>query len=76
MADRHFDRENLLQQLVEAERHIAQSEEHISTQEGLIAELDRDGHDTTEARAILDTLRQTQAVHRQDVARILKSLAQ
>jgi Spy/CpxP family protein refolding chaperone len=76
MADRHPRRENLLRQLVEAERHVAESEEHVSTQEGLIAELDRDGHDTTEAKALLETMRQTQALHRQDVVRILKSLGQ
>jgi hypothetical protein len=40
--------------LLQAERHVAEGEQHLLWQEELIAELDRDGHDTEEARVILD----------------------
>ena len=69
-----MDREILLQHLVLAERHIAQGKAHLIRQETLVAELDRNGHDTKEAEAILATLRQTQALHLQDRDRILSEL--
>jgi hypothetical protein len=49
-----MDRALLLQHLAQAERHVAEGEQHLLRQEELIAELDRDGHDTEEARVILD----------------------
>ncbi|MHC2465553.1 hypothetical protein [Bradyrhizobium embrapense] len=70
-----MDRVILEQHLALAERHAAQGRQHVARQENLIAELDRDGHDTTEARKVLDTLRITQALHEQDVERILGELA-
>ncbi|MGY3530350.1 hypothetical protein [Bradyrhizobium sp. USDA 4452] len=69
-----MDRVILEQHLALAERHAAQGRQHVARQENLIAELDRDGHDTTEARKVLDTLRITQALHEQDVERILGEL--
>ncbi|MHC2256100.1 hypothetical protein ACVILK_005792 [Bradyrhizobium embrapense] len=69
-----MDRVILEQHLALAERHAAQGKQHVARQENLIAELDRDGHDTTEARKVLDTLRITQALHEQDVERILGEL--
>ena len=62
------------QHLAEAERHIAQGADHVIKQESLIAELDRDGHDTTEAKKVLATLRETQALHVEGRDRILKEL--
>jgi hypothetical protein len=56
-----MDRAVLLQHLAQAERHVAEGDQHLLRQEELIAELDRDGHDTEKARVILDTLRETQA---------------
>jgi hypothetical protein len=53
-----MDRALLLQHLAEAERHVAEGERHLAKQEALIAELSRGGHDTEEARRILDTLRE------------------
>jgi hypothetical protein len=44
-------RNTLLHCLAEIEQYLALSETHVSNQEELIAELDRDGHDTTEATA-------------------------
>jgi hypothetical protein len=71
-----MDRGVLLQHLAQAERHVAEGEQLLLRQEELIAELDRDGHDTEEARVILDTLRETQALHLQDRDRIIRELEQ
>ena len=69
-----MNRDLLLRNLAQAERHVARGNEHISRQESLIAEMDRRGHDTVDARRLLDTLRETQALHRQDVGRLLREL--
>ena len=69
-----MERQILLQYLALADRHIAEGEERLAKQEGLVAELDHDGHDTKEARLILTTMRRTQALHREDRARILRGL--
>ena len=42
-----------LEQLEMAQRHVAEGEIHLSRQKALIAELDRDGHDTADARRSL-----------------------
>jgi hypothetical protein len=61
----------LQQHLAQTERHIARGEVHLARQRALIAELDRAGHDTEEARAILDSLMETQVLHEQDRERLL-----
>ena len=71
-----MDRATLLDHLAQAERHAADGERHIARQEELVAALDRDGHDTTEALKVLSTLRSTQALHEADVARLLGKLGQ
>lgn len=70
-----MDREILKQHLALAQRHASMGEKHIARQESLVAELDRDGHDTAEARKILATLRDTQRLHEQDVERLLTQLS-
>jgi hypothetical protein len=71
-----MDRATLQQHLATAERHVADGERYLARQEEIIAELDRDGHDTRDARQILATMRATQTLHRQDVERLLKQLDQ
>jgi hypothetical protein len=61
-----MDQGALQHHLAQAERHIARGVVHLARQRELIAELDRAGHDTEEARAILDTLMETQVLHLQD----------
>ncbi len=70
-----MDRETLLRDFASAGQHVAQSDAHILKQEALIAELDRDGHDTSVARALLDSMRDTRALHIQHRGRLLKELA-
>ena len=55
---------------------MAQGEAHIAKQEALLADLERDGHDTKDAFAVLATLRETQTQHVLNVERLLKQLQQ
>jgi len=71
-----MDRAMHVQHLEEAERHIAQGKRHIVEQEDRIANLARDGHDTTEARKLLDNFYATQMLHIQHRDRIRKELEQ
>ncbi|MDA9421513.1 MULTISPECIES: hypothetical protein [Bradyrhizobium] len=70
-----MDRTMLQQHLAMAERHVALGEHHLAKQEALIAELDRDGHDTADALKLLATMRATQRLHLQDRNRLLAELA-
>jgi hypothetical protein len=65
-----MDRVELQQHLAETEQHIAQGVAHLARQRALIDELGHGGHDTEEARAILDTLMETQVLHEQDRERL------
>ncbi|MGX4771138.1 hypothetical protein ACWAUC_15255 [Bradyrhizobium guangdongense] len=69
-----MERAILQQHLAMAERHVALGEEHLERQEALIAELDRDGYDTTDALKLLATMRATQQLHLQDRNRLLAEL--
>jgi hypothetical protein len=68
-------RQMILEHLALAERHIAEGDRRLARQVDLIAELDRDGYDTKDARMILVTMQDTQALHRDDRERILRELA-
>ena len=58
-----MDREMILRQLEQAERHVADGRASIEKQERLIAQLERDGLDATEATRLLEMLLDTQALH-------------
>ena len=49
-----------LRHLEMADRHLAENAERIAKQEEMVAGLDRDGHDTTEANRLLGLLRDLQ----------------
>jgi hypothetical protein len=66
-----MDQGTLQRHLAQAERHVAQGVVHLARQRALIDELDRAGHDTTDARAVLDTLTETQVLHEQDREHLL-----
>ena len=69
-----MDRNILLQHLAQTKRHIAEGEEHLAQQTLLIEKLERHGHDSEDARALLKTMIETQALHKQDRDRVLKEL--
>jgi len=61
----------LLRHLAIAEPHVALGENHLARQEQLIASMDRKGRDTTDALAVLATMRATQTLHVADRDRLL-----
>ena len=74
-AVRQMDRARLLERLAQAEHHISVGELHMAKQQALIAELERDGHDTTQPRDLLATFRQSQGLLIEGRNGILKELA-
>ena len=58
-----LDRALALQRLQQAEEYIVEGEHHISRQRRVIADLERDGHDTVLASELLETLEATLANH-------------
>jgi hypothetical protein len=64
------NREEILRHLEETDRHIAIGKEHIIRQREIIDELDREGHDTSAAKQLLETFLETQAAH-EDTRRII-----
>ena len=69
-----MDRIMLEEHLAIAERDISEGAEHLAKQQELIDKLAQNNHDTTGARAVLTTMRETQAIHIADRDRILMEL--
>jgi hypothetical protein len=69
-----MDRDDLVDHLAAVERHMGQGRTHVARQESLIAELDREGHDTTDALKFLAALRRTLQLYRGERERILREL--
>jgi hypothetical protein len=74
MADKQIQQEHLEQ----VDRHIAETRQRISGQQQMIKQLEKDGHDTAQAKALLaamlDVLRTLQAL-RQTLLDSLGSVA-
>ena len=58
--------------LAQAEGHVSIGDEIIARQRRLIFRLDRDGHDSTEARGLLGLFEDVQKMHEADRDRLLK----
>jgi hypothetical protein len=58
-----IDRKMVERHLKQAERHAEVGQEHISSQRKRIAQLERDGHDTYEARKLLAQFEELQSMH-------------
>jgi hypothetical protein len=58
-----MERTTLEDDLSRAEAHVANGQKRIAQQHEIIAELDREGHDTVSARELLATFEKTQAMH-------------
>jgi hypothetical protein len=52
-----------IQHLEQAERHINRCARHVATQELIVSDMARLGHDTTEARKLLENLYASQVQH-------------
>ncbi len=66
-----MDPESKRKYLVQAERHVAEGEQHILRQRSIIAILDRDGFDATLSRKLPQTFQELQAMHVADFHRLL-----
>ena len=71
MVDRAF----LVNALHQAQKHIEMSDRHIARQTELVAELDRDGHDTTMARKLLAKFQDLRQRHIETQNRLMNQLA-
>jgi hypothetical protein len=58
-----MDREILEMLLAQAKQHVMLSDLHVARQREIIAELERNGHDSTPARELLAVFLATQATH-------------
>ena len=68
-------RNTTLEHLELAHRHIAQNERHIAHQREIIAELERDSHDTDRHRQLLYQMEDLYRFHIADRDRLEKELA-
>lgn len=69
-----MDRGILEEHLAQAERHVAQGEKHVAKQRAIVAELERDGHDTVAAHDLLRQFEELQALHVADCDRLRSEL--
>jgi hypothetical protein len=69
-----MDREQLLQHLAQAEDHVAAGTQHVARQREIIAEVERDGHDAPQAKALLEQFEQLQEMHVVDRDRLLRNV--
>ena len=71
-----MDREMILQHLAQAREHVALGTAHITRQMEIIAELERGGHDSTEAQLLLKRFVELQVEHTKHRDRLEKELAE
>ena len=58
-----------------AERQLAEVERNVANQRELVAQLERDGHDTDSATRQLEQLEEVMALHLADCDRLRRELA-
>jgi hypothetical protein len=65
-----MDRNLILEHLKLAREHVATGERHIPNQREIIAHLEHDGHDTSDAKDLLTKLEEVQKMHVSDRDRL------
>jgi hypothetical protein len=70
-----MDKDVKLKYLVQAERHMADGEQHILRQRAIVAQLERDGRDASLSRSLLQCFEDLQRLHIADFHRLLEELA-
>lgn len=68
------ERAALRLQLSAAERAVAEGQPYLTRQEAIIAQLERDGHDTTRARLLLATMHKAHSLDVEERDRISAEL--
>ena len=71
-----MDRARILRHLAEAEDHVAEGQTRLNRQREIVAELERDGHDSAMARELLRQFESVQAMHIAGLARVTRELAE
>lgn len=69
-----MDRQMIVSHLDMARRHVALSREHVARQRALVSRLQRDGHDTATAEALLEEFEISLQLHEQGFAQITAEL--
>lgn len=72
--DRTLIENTIRKELADAEYWAEQGRGHVAHQREVIDILERDGHDATQARELLQTLQETQDLHETSVERLIKEL--
>jgi hypothetical protein len=75
-ANSAVDRETALQHLELANKHVAEGQKRIDAQLALVAKLARDGHDTLQAKSLLEQFEQTLALQLETRDRIVQELGE
>jgi hypothetical protein len=70
-----MNRQTIVDQLTEAERHVNEAMMHVAEQRGLVARLERNGYDTTNSREVLTVFEECLARHIADRDRLITELA-
>jgi hypothetical protein len=68
------DRTLILDHLAQAQRHVAEAERHVAHQREIVAQTERDGHDTATSKQLLDQFEQLYTLHVADRDRLEKEL--
>jgi hypothetical protein len=71
-----MDRRMMLNHVAQARHHVAEGEAHIARQRELVAELERDGHDASDARRLLAQFIVMQTMHMDDCERLERALSE
>jgi hypothetical protein len=62
--------------LTKANRHVAEAERHVAQQREIVAQLEREGHDYSDAKELLARFEELQALHIADRDRLQRELAE
>jgi hypothetical protein len=71
-----MDRHRILEHLAQARRQVAEAERHIAHQREIIAEKERDDHDTCRSKQLLDQFEQTYTMYVDERDRLEKELVE
>ena len=68
------DRTLILDHLAQARRHVTEAERHIANQREIVAQKERDGHDTATSKQLLDQFEELYTMHVAERDRLEKEL--
>jgi hypothetical protein len=68
------DRTLILDHLALARRHVAEAERHVAHQREIVAQTERDGHDTATSKQLLDQFEELYRMHVADRDRLEQEL--